>query len=153
MALELSTAVEKVLDIGIPPHDHDFIRISFFPVLKRRIALKFEVVVLGASVDVMVVTISSKRAVKDRVLAVAVYRYPRPSSQGPAIFIRALNIGIAAIDLVFGTLYLFSRFDVSLGVEMGHLKILVEDIVIRVKRQPNSLLSIVKGKGEIELGM
>lgn len=107
MALELSTT-EKVLDIGVTPHDHDLIGVSFFPVLKRRIALKLKVVILGAGMDVMVVTISSKCTVKDWVLAIAMYRYPRPSSQGPAIFIRALDIGVAPIDLVLGTLYFLS---------------------------------------------
>jgi hypothetical protein len=107
MALELSAA-EKVLNIGVTPHDHDLIGISFFPVLKRRIALKLKIVVLGAGMDVMIVTIGSKCAVKDWMLAIAVDRYPRPSSQGPAIFVRALNVGVAPIDLVLGTLYFLS---------------------------------------------
>lgn len=107
MAFQLSTT-EEVLNIGVTPHDHDLIGISFFPVLKRRVALKLKIVVLGASMDMMIVAISSKCAVKDRVLAIAVYRYPRPSSQGPAILIRALNVGVTPIDLVFGTLYFLS---------------------------------------------
>jgi hypothetical protein len=43
--------------------------------------------------------------------------------------------------------------DVSLWVEIGHLKVIVEDIVVGLKRQSNSFFSIVKGEGEVELGM
>jgi hypothetical protein len=54
---------------------------------------------------------------------------------------------------VLGTLYFLSCSDISQGVEIGHFKVIVKDIVIGVKRQSNSLLSIVKREGKVELRM
>jgi hypothetical protein len=55
--------------------------------------------------DMMIVTINAKCPVEHRVFAVAMYRYPRPPSQGPAIFTRTFDEGVTSVDFVLGSLY------------------------------------------------
>jgi hypothetical protein len=117
------------LDIRVAPHNHNIVAV--FRGCQYGVVFVSDLLVVGAGVNVMVVSVNSKSTFENRVFAIAMNSNSCPASLCPSLSSDTLNKDGAFEHLVFLSLYRLDGSYSTIAPNVGDGKILVQNIMVR----------------------
>lgn len=108
--------------------------------------------IMGPRLDVVRIAKYPESALKNGLLAIFVYRDPRPASLYPVLAPRLLDKSAALEHTMRKPWYPVRFSDLTSGADVCHGKVVVEDVVVRLEDKADGGLALFESKGDIEFG-